>query len=128
MEQVRNYDILACKFTHSAIINAAKQSLDFLAKFIEKPPPLELNLLETFLYENLAVDLWKRVFSYAVWNSMFKKCLRVPNIVINLYNEAIERLKDILFEETCLDYPDFADDFEKLLMEPTPRFFPCDYK
>lgn len=104
------------------------RSLVLLAEFVGKPPPLKLNTLQLFLHTNVATELWKRMSSYAAWNSTYKKCLKSPNVVISLYNEAVEKLKGVVLDKSSLQYSDFPDDFDKLLLEPVPDVLPCDYK
>ncbi|KAK5641742.1 hypothetical protein RI129_010289 [Pyrocoelia pectoralis] len=125
---VVNYKVIVCQFNRSSILSAVRESLDFLSKNVQEPPPLELDTLAPFIHSHLAIDLCKRMKSCSVWNSNYRKCLKCPNVVINLYNQSVDKLKEIVLDHSCLDYSDFPIEFGTLLREEAPEVLPCNYR
>ncbi|KAB0793365.1 hypothetical protein PPYR_12985 [Photinus pyralis] len=126
--RITNYKVITCQFQRHSILSAVKESLDFLSENIQKPPPLELDMVGSFVYSHLSIDLWNRMKSCSVWNANYKTCLKSPNLVIGLYNQGIDKLKEIVSDHTCLDYPSFPIEFDVLLHEKIPEVLPCDYR
>ncbi|XP_044255219.1 protein xmas-2 isoform X2 [Tribolium madens] len=125
---ISDYLILVDKFTARNLVNLVEEALIFLSTRVEKAPPLEMDTLQSFLTKFLITDLWKRCNSFAKWNSNYKNCLKNPNTVIYLHNEALDRIKTILLDEECREYPKFPRIFRELLRSEIPDSLPCDYK
>ena len=125
---ISDYLILVDKFTSKNLINLIEEGLIFLSTRTEKSPPLELDTLKSFLAKYLCNNLWKRANSFSKWNSNYKTCLKSPNTVIYLHNEALGRLKKILLDEKRHEYAKFPDIFKDFLRSQIPDSLPCDYK
>ncbi|XP_072379347.1 uncharacterized protein xmas [Diabrotica undecimpunctata] len=109
------------------LINAVEEGLLFLAKNVESWPPLELDSLKSFISKYLCTELWKRANSFAKWNSSYKKCLQNPNVVLNLYNEGLRRLKSIILDKSNSEYAVFPEEFKKYLKSKIPDYLPCSF-
>lgn len=120
--------ILVDKFTSRNLVNLLEEALIFLSTRIEKTPPLEMNTLESFLTNFLCTNLWNRCNSFAKWNSNYKQCLKNPNTVIYLHNEALDRIKNILLDDSCSEFSKFPTIFHDFLRSNIPETLPCDYK
>lgn len=127
-KHVQNYKVYVTKFGAQQLLDVLSEALEFLTKNIQKEPPLQLDSLQSFVHSNLVTNLWKKLASYAAWNTQYKTCLKIPNLVINLYNEALERLKEVALEKSSTRYPDFPTEFEKFLLEKSPEVLPCSYR
>ncbi|RZC37283.1 xmas-2 [Asbolus verrucosus] len=125
---ISDYLIIVDKFTSKNLINIIEEALIFLSTKVEKCPPLEMDTLKSFLMKYLCSDIWKRINSFAKWNSNYKNCLKNPNTVIYLYNEALGHLKTIVLNEACKEYSKFPDIFKGFLRSEIPDALPCDYK
>ncbi|XP_018319008.1 uncharacterized protein LOC108732612 [Agrilus planipennis] len=123
-----NYIIIKDAFEPVSFIHSIEENLSLLAMSTKPPPNLLLNTLSNFLRDNLCSDLWNYVTSYGKWNHLYKKCLQRPNVVINLFNEALERLKNIVNSSDIKEYPDFPEEFQDYLTSKIPEILPCDYK
>lgn len=128
IETFCDYCIIRCKFDGSAVVHKVETALDFLARRVREPPALELNTLRLHVNEHLCSDLWRRMTSYAKWNDCYKVCLQSPNLVIDLYNDAVDRLCDIALEESRFENSKFPEEFEDFLQNPYPDVFPCDWR
>uniref|UniRef100_A0A6P7GZU6 Uncharacterized protein LOC114345069 n=1 Tax=Diabrotica virgifera virgifera TaxID=50390 RepID=A0A6P7GZU6_DIAVI len=109
------------------LISAVEEGLLFLAKNVESWPPLELDNLKSFMSKYLCTELWKRANSFAKWNSSYKKCLQNPNVVLDLYNEGLCRLKTILLDKSNWEYAVFPEEFKKYLNSEIPDYLPCSF-
>ncbi|KAJ8943273.1 hypothetical protein NQ318_017291, partial [Aromia moschata] len=124
---VSDYIILVDSLTPTSLVNLVEEGLVFLASKAENPPPLELDTLSSFLTRYLCTEVWKRANSFAKWNSHYKTCLKNPNILISLYNKALAKLKKIVLNKSCFEYPTFPDVFEEYLQSEIPPCLPCNY-
>jgi hypothetical protein len=125
---ISDYLIIVDKFTSKNLVNMVEEALIFLSTRIEKTPPLEMDTLKSFLTKHLCCDIWKRANSFAKWNSNYKNCLKNPNSVIYLYNEALDRLKAILLDDECTEHSRFPEILKEFLRSDIPDSLPCDYK
>ncbi|EFA02781.1 hypothetical protein TcasGA2_TC008518 [Tribolium castaneum] len=125
---ISDYLILVDKFTVRNLVNLIEEALIFLSTRVEKTPPLQMDTLQSFLTKFLVTDLWKRCNSFSKWNSSYKNCLKNPNTVIYLHNEALDRIKSIVLDEECREYPKFPTSFRDVLRSNIPDSLPCDYK
>ncbi|KAF5296504.1 hypothetical protein FQR65_LT01493 [Abscondita terminalis] len=125
-KHIINYKVVVTQ--DEKLINALSESLEFLSKNISQPPPLQLDSLQSYIHTNLITNLWKKLTSYAAWNTQYKMCLKIPNLVINLYNEGLERLKEVVMERNAREYSDFPTEFEKYLLDKTTDTLPCCYR
>lgn len=123
-----DYIILIDHLTPYALLNRVEEGLVFLASKIEISPPLELDTFYSFIKKYLCSEIWKKANSFAKWNSQYKICLRSPNIVISLYNEALEKLTKIILDRSTKEYANFPDDFKKYLTSNIPDYLPCNYQ
>ncbi|KAJ8922913.1 hypothetical protein NQ315_001455 [Exocentrus adspersus] len=124
---ISNYIILMQSMTPSSLVELVKDGLVYLAGKVEKPPPLELDTLNSFMKKYLCTEIWKRAKSFGKWNSHYKSCLRKPNIIISLYNEALMKLKQIVLNKSCFEYPIFPETFKDYLPSDKPDYLPCNY-
>lgn len=124
---VSDYIILSQNITPRSLVGLIEEGLVFLASKVEKPPPLELDTLGSFLRKYLCTEIWKRANSFAKWNSHYKSCLRDTNITISLYNEALAKLKKVLLNKSCFEYPSFPETFKDYLPSEIPDYLPCNY-
>ncbi|XP_018570811.1 germinal-center associated nuclear protein [Anoplophora glabripennis] len=124
---VSDYIILIQNITPRSLVRLIEESLLFLASKAEKPPPLELDTMSAFLRKYLCTEIWKRANSFAKWNTYYKSSLRDPNIVICLYNEAVEKLTKIVLNKSCFEYPSFPEVFKDYLQSEIPDYLPCNY-
>ncbi|CAH1116423.1 unnamed protein product [Phaedon cochleariae] len=120
--------ILVENITQSSLSNAIEEGLVFLAKRVEKCPPLELDTFHNFLLRSVCSEIWIRAESFAKWNSQYKTCLQNPNVVIKLYNEGLQKLKKIILNESLKEYAVFPKMFTEYLSSDIPDFLPCSYQ
>nr|CAI5856118.1 unnamed protein product [Callosobruchus analis] len=124
---VSDYVILVDKLSPHVLVNLIEEGLVFLASKVEKPPPLELDTLASFLYRCLCTEIWKRANSFAKWNECYKFCLKNPNLVISLYNEALSKLTKIALNKSWKEYATFPKAFKDYLPSDIPDYLPCTY-
>ncbi|GJQ80915.1 hypothetical protein Trydic_g4732 [Trypoxylus dichotomus] len=125
---ISQYKIMNGRYTPKNIVSYIENSLLYLAENAPKSPPLELDTLKSFLYQYLATEVWKRMTSFTKWNKPYRICLTNPEIVINLYNQALSMLESMIFDKDSLEYPDFPEIFQEYIpQEPVP-ILPCDFK
>lgn len=127
-ETISNYKVVMSPLRGQKLAICIEKGLQFLANSLEKPPPLELDVLKSFFLKHLATEPWKRVASFAKWNEAYKCLLMKPRIVIELYNDALEHLKAIILDETLGNFQSFPDIFDECLDSKIPDYLPCDYK
>lgn len=108
------------------LVEVVEEGLMFLAKNVDSSPPLELDIFKAFITKYLCSEIWKRANSFSKWNSSYKKCLQKPNVVISLYNEAINKLKCIILNSSTR-YITFPEEFKKYLNN-VPDFLPCSFR
>ncbi|KAF5270602.1 hypothetical protein FQA39_LY01340 [Lamprigera yunnana] len=125
-KSISTYKVIASKFDYDTLLDSITTALNYLIKNVQKPIPLVLELLQPFVYSNVVVNIWKKIASYAAWNTQYRICLKIPNLVISLYNQAIEKLYEIVSDEQ--EYPDFPMEFDNFLESKTPELMPCDYR
>ncbi|KAL3273963.1 hypothetical protein HHI36_015385 [Cryptolaemus montrouzieri] len=125
---ISDYLILVDNLSPQKLIINIEKGLKFLLKNTQKPPSLELDTMKAFLIKNLCTEIWKRANSFCKWNSIYKNCLRNPNIVIDLYNEALAKLKNSILDKACFEFANFPEVFKELLPSEIPDCIPCDYK
>lgn len=123
-----DYIILIDHLTPHALLNSVEEGLVFLAGKIEMSPPLELDTFSSFIKKWLCSEMWKKANSFAKWNSQYKTCLRDPNIVIGLYNEALGKLTQIIRDRSSKEYINFPEIFKEYLMTDIPHYLPCGYQ
>ncbi|VEN34561.1 unnamed protein product [Callosobruchus maculatus] len=124
---VSDYVILVDKLSPCVLVNLIEEGLVFLASKVEKPPPLELDTLASFLNRCLCTEIWKRANSFAKWNACYKFCLMNPNLVISLYNEALNKLTKIALNKSWKEYAIFPEAFKDYLPSEIPDYLPCTY-
>lgn len=128
-EQIENhYKILNGKFTCDELPKLLVEALKFLAQNLDKPPPLQLDTLKSFLSLHFAGDIWKRISGLAKWNSSYRDCLKNPEIAIKIYNDNLDQLKTIIFDENRKNFIEFPEIFNEYLISQLPEYLPCDYK
>ncbi|XP_066262482.1 protein xmas [Euwallacea similis] len=125
---VSDYMIYSCHINSSDLLSVIDNGLIFLAKRVEKYPPLEMDTLYGFLTTYLCTEIWKKSGSYAKWNLEYNFCMRDPNIVINLYNEALSLLTKIVTDKNCKEYATFPEIFREYFSDKFPDYLPCDYR
>lgn len=125
---LQDYEILSGKFTAADLVELLKDAFRFLAKNLDKPPPLELDTLQSFLASYLAGDIWKRISGLAKWNCSYRDCLKSPEIAIKIHNDNLDKLKEIIFDRERKEYADFPDIFKEHLGNEIPEYLPCDYR
>lgn len=123
-----NYKFLNGKFTCAKLPELVEEALKFLAQHLDKPPPLELDTLQSFLTSHLAGDIWKRIAGLAKWNSSYRDCLKNPEVAIKIYNDNLDKLNEIIFDDERKEYADFPEIFAEHLLSTLPEYLPCDYK
>lgn len=128
IEAFSDYCVTCCKFDIDDLIRNMECSLDFLAKQVREPPSMELNTLWSYVNTNLCEDLWRRMTSYTKWNAFYKVCLQSPNLVIDLYNDAVDHLCRIALDKSRFEYSKFPEEFEDFLQNPAPEVLPCDWR
>lgn len=127
--QFSHYKIFNCdKFTGAILSKLLVEALEFLARHLQKPPPLELDTLHSFLTLHFAGDIWKRIGGLAKWNSAYRDCLKRPQIAIKIFNDNLDKLAEIVFDGERKEFADFPDVFTDCLLSPLPEYLPCDYK
>lgn len=125
---VSQYKVIIGRYTPKKLSLSIENALLYLAENAPKNPPLELDTLNSFLYKHLATDIWKRMTSFTKWNHPYEICLTNPEIVINLYNEALDKLEQIAFDSNTTEYNDFPEIFQNYLSESENTVLPCDYR
>ncbi|XP_030758644.1 uncharacterized protein LOC115884268 [Sitophilus oryzae] len=125
---VSDYVIYSCNLYGQVLPSVIDNGFIFLAKKIEKYPPLEMDTLYTFLMRNLCTEIWKKAESYAKWNHEYNFCMRDPNILINLYNEGLQLLTKIVMDSKRKEFAPFPEVFRDHLPDKVPDFLPCDYR
>ncbi|KAK9888023.1 hypothetical protein WA026_000307 [Henosepilachna vigintioctopunctata] len=125
---ISNYLILVDNFNQEKIISNVENSLTFLLKNADTPPSLQLDTMRAFLNKNLCTEIWKKANSFSKWNDVYKNCLKNPNVVIHIYNEAIARLRNLVLDKKCCELANFPTVFKELLSSQIPDSLPCDYK
>ncbi|XP_056635223.1 uncharacterized protein LOC130444197 [Diorhabda sublineata] len=108
------------------LVEVVEEGLMFLAKNVDSSPPLELDTFKAFITKYACSEIWKRANSFSKWNTSYKKCLQKPNVVINLFNEAINKLKLLIFNPRTR-YITFPNEFKKYLNN-IPDFLPCSFR
>nr|CAH7759709.1 unnamed protein product [Callosobruchus chinensis] len=124
---VSDYVILVDNLSPYVLVNLIEEGLVFLASKVEKPPPLELDTLASFLDRCLCTEIWKKANSFAKWNECYKFCLMNPNLVISLYNEALSKLTKIALNKSWKEYAIFPEAFKDYLSSEIPDYLPCTY-
>ncbi|XP_050297834.1 uncharacterized protein LOC126737128 isoform X2 [Anthonomus grandis grandis] len=125
---ISDYTIYSCNLSAHVLPSIIDNGMIFLSKNVEKYPPLALDTLHSFLKKYLCTEMWKKAASYAKWNQDYNFCMRDPNIVIGLYNEALEILSKIILDKRCKEYSVFPEVFREYLPSKVPDFLPCDYR
>lgn len=105
-----------------------EDSLKFLAENYQKPPPLELDTLQSFLSLYLAGDIWKRISGLSKWNSSYRNCLKNPRIAIKIHNDNLDKIKELLFDVSRKEFAEFPQIFHEHLISALPDYLPCDFK
>lgn len=125
---ISSYEVFFGHFKPRSLIALIRNALLFLAEEIDKPPPLELDTLQSFLSRYLCADIWKQINSFSKWNSAYKQCLKDPHVAISVYNENLKRLEGIVSDEERFKYSSFPEAFKDHLLSPLPEYLPCSYK
>lgn len=126
---ISNYLIIINEtFNCYNLTNSIQEAFSFLATKIQKTPPLQMDTLKSFLSKYLVSNVWNRAKSFAKWNSNYKKCLKAPKIPIQIHNEALERLKRILLNESNQEHAKFPKIFQECLKNQIPDCLPCDFR
>lgn len=120
--------ILNGRFTTANLPKLIEEALKFLAQNIEKPPPIEVDTLTSFLTLHVAGDIWKRISGLAKWNSSYRECLKSPEIAIKIYNDNLDKLAEIIFDEQLKKLAEFPQIFSDSLLEQQPEYLPRDYR
>lgn len=123
-----DYLILINNLAPNTLLNSVEEGLVFLASKTENAPPLELDTFSSFIKKYLCSEIWRKANSFAKWNSQYKTCLKDPNTVIALYNEALKRLTKILLDKSIREYANFPEVFKDYLINEIPDFLPCGYQ
>ncbi|KAL1497614.1 hypothetical protein ABEB36_008544 [Hypothenemus hampei] len=127
-EIVSKYLIYSCNIYSPTLLEVIENALIFLAKGVERYPPLQMDTLYSFIKTNLCTEIWKKAGSYTRWNHEYNFCMRDPNIVISLYNEGLNLLTKIVLDETSKEYAVFPSIFRDYLPNKVPDVLPCDYR
>lgn len=118
---VSNFLILVDTFSN--LTSLIDEGLMFLAKNVQKPPPLEMDSLKSLLSKCLGTELYRQMNSFTKWNSDYKNCLKKPNIVINLYNQGLKQVKNIILDKSYGEYENFPKSSKIFYQIQFPIFY-----
>ncbi|XP_011305132.1 uncharacterized protein xmas [Fopius arisanus] len=88
--------------------------------------PLEMDYLKNVVDNCLTDELWLRISGHAPFNAVLKAATTDPKFIIDLHNEAVNRLMDVILDPESLMYTDFPVEFKSLL--PKDFDLPCSYE
>lgn len=108
-------------------------SMKWLAHNVAQTPPLKLNTCCWLLEVCAGEEFWDRINASANINQRFQILLKDPNIVIRLYNKALDKLLLIVQHPELKIYNDFPNEFKNvtsdLIMLPCDsEYFPEDWR
>lgn len=115
---------IAADVTDASLSAHSIKALKWLALNSPPKPPLEMNELKTFLDQCIGSELWYR-FKLSL-NSSIRGAFESVEIVIKLYNEAVDRTLEIACNEELKLYPTFPKEFERYVTSST--LYPKDYE
>ncbi|XP_077289878.1 RRM_XMAS2 and SAC3_GANP domain-containing protein xmas [Arctopsyche grandis] len=124
-KHISAYKIYIAEDVTDALLSAHSiKALKWLALNCPPKPPLEMNELKSFLDQCIGSELWYR-FKLSL-NSSIRGAFESVEIVINLYNEAVDRTLKIACNEELKLYPTFAEEFKRYVTSSIP--YPKDYE
>ncbi|XP_045476330.1 uncharacterized protein LOC123681997 [Harmonia axyridis] len=101
-------------YTRHGLVNTVKQGLEYLASTTTGPPPIVVDYLATVIFKNyFTSEIWQKVISSTQSNDSFRRCFCNPNVVFNLFNEGLQRLKRVILDESCYEYGRFPKEFRQ---------------
>ncbi|KAF7282533.1 hypothetical protein GWI33_002567 [Rhynchophorus ferrugineus] len=125
---VSDYVIYSCNLNGQVLPSIIDNGLIFLAKKVEKYPPLEMDTFYSFILKHLCTEMWKKAESYAKWNQDYNCCMRNPSVLISLYNQGLDLISDVILDKKRKEYASFSETFKDYLPDRIPDFLPCDYR
>lgn len=88
--------------------------------------PLEMDYLRDVVDRCLTDELWLRISGHGPFNAAIKAATDDPRFIVELHNEAVNRLMDSILDPESLMYTDFPGEFRGLL--PKEVEVPCSYE
>ncbi|CAH0398277.1 unnamed protein product [Chilo suppressalis] len=110
---------------------ATKTALKWLAKKFPQNPPTEIDLLKSICQRYLGNEIWCRFKSER--DSRMSAVLKDLPKLVDCYNNAVEKLTDVITNEDLFNYPSFPLEFKVYLDNESPypkpyEFIPCNVK
>lgn len=111
--------------TSTSLQLATKSALKWLAKMCPTNPPLEIDYLKSLSQRYLGNEFWYRlkIQRHTPLGTIFKDL----EIVVKLYNTAVDKLTEILTNEDLFNYPSFPLELKKYLDEKSPYPKPYEF-
>ena len=94
-------------------------ALKFLAENVSEDPPLLAEDLMDFLSTQIGQEFWMKITQSSHTNRNLERIFQHPNAVIDLYNDAVDNLTYLVFDETLYKSPDFPSEFKPFLERDT---------
>lgn len=99
------------RYLDPVLENKIEEGLKVLARnFKTGVPPLEMNLVTNFLYDNIGHEFGQRLHCTMQENYGVNLACRDINVVISIYNEGLKKLSEIVTNIT--NYPQFPKNFK----------------